>query len=116
VTFHLKTEPDGALQFGLIAEEVDRVYPDLVVRNASGQIEGLRYDELTPILLREVQEQQQALVAQDKQVATQEKQLTTQAAQLHELQQQFADMTESNRQMQAALLALQAKQSAVSMR
>jgi hypothetical protein len=116
VTFHLKTEPDGALQFGLIAEEVDRVYPDLVIRNVSGQIEGLRYDELTPILLREVQAQQEALVAQDKEVSIQEKQLADQAAQLHDLQQKFADIAEANHQMQVALLALQAKQSEVSMR
>jgi hypothetical protein len=29
VTFHLKSDPPGALQFGLIAEEVERIYPDL---------------------------------------------------------------------------------------
>jgi hypothetical protein len=102
VTFHLKTEPEGALQFGLIAEEVDKVYPDLVIRGSSGQIEGLRYDELAPILLKEVQQQQQALASQGDQ--------------LRELKQQFADMAELNRQMQSALLALQGKQSAVALR
>jgi hypothetical protein len=48
VTFHLKTDPHGALQYGLIAEEVAKVYPDLVIRNESGRIDGLRYDELAP--------------------------------------------------------------------
>jgi hypothetical protein len=64
VTFHLKTELQGAQQYGLIAEEVDKVYPDLVIRNEAGQIEGVRYDELAPILLREVQQQQERLADQ----------------------------------------------------
>jgi hypothetical protein len=102
VTFHLKTEPTGALQFGLIAEEVVKVYPELVIRNESGQIEGLRYDELAPILLREVQQQQ--------------KMLADQAGQLRDLKQQFAQMAETNRQMQAVLLALQGKASQVASR
>ena len=36
VSFHLKTDPTGALQYGLIAEEVDRVYPELVIRDNDG--------------------------------------------------------------------------------
>jgi hypothetical protein len=95
VTFHLKTEPEGVRQYGLIAEEVDKVYPDLVIRNEAGQIEGVRYDELAPILLKEVQQQHQALA---------------------DLQQQMAQVVEVNRQMQAALLVLQSKQSKVAMR
>jgi Chaperone of endosialidase len=38
VTFHLKTDPKGALQYGLIAEEVTKVYPKLVIRNETGRI------------------------------------------------------------------------------
>jgi trimeric autotransporter adhesin len=55
VTFRLKSEPRGTLQYGLIAEEVQKIYPDLVIRNSQGRIEGIRYDELTPILLKEIQ-------------------------------------------------------------
>jgi hypothetical protein len=61
VTFHLKTEPNGALQYGLIAEEVERVYPDLVIRDDRGVIQGVRYDELTSILLKELQQQRKDL-------------------------------------------------------
>jgi hypothetical protein len=57
VTFHLKTDPQGAVQYGLIAEEVAKVYPELVIRNESGRIDGVRYDELAPMLLNEVQQQ-----------------------------------------------------------
>jgi hypothetical protein len=45
VTFHLNTDPKGALQYGLIAEEVAKVYPDLVIRDAKGRADGVRYDE-----------------------------------------------------------------------
>jgi len=61
VTFRLKTDPSGALQYGLIAEEVDKVYPELVVRDATGKIQGVRYDELAPLLLNEVQRLQAAI-------------------------------------------------------
>jgi hypothetical protein len=57
VTFHLKTDPQGALQYGLIAEEVAKVYPDLVIRDESGRIDGVRYDELAPMLLNEMKQQ-----------------------------------------------------------
>jgi len=57
VTFHLKTDPKGALQYGLIAEEAAKVYPKLVIRDENGQIDGVRYDELAPILLNEAHKQ-----------------------------------------------------------
>ena len=61
VTFHLKTDPQREIQYGLIAEEVAKVYPELVIRNGAGRIEGVRYEELTPMLLNEVQQQRQEL-------------------------------------------------------
>ena len=45
------------MQYGLIAEEVARVYPELVIRDERGRIDGVRYDELAPMLLNEVQQQ-----------------------------------------------------------
>jgi hypothetical protein len=33
VTFHLKTEPQGDVQYGMIAEEVALIYPELVTRD-----------------------------------------------------------------------------------
>jgi hypothetical protein len=66
VTFQLKTEPHGAKQYGLIAEEVDKIYPDLVIRDDAGTIQGVRYDELAPILLKVVQQQKRLLVKEDE--------------------------------------------------
>lgn len=58
VTYHYK-EPfaDGSkpIQYGLIAEEVDEVYPNLVARSADGQIETVKYQVLDSMLLNELQ-------------------------------------------------------------
>ncbi len=56
VTFRYKTQPD-AVHYGLIAEEVDQVMPELVVRGNDGQIETVAYHELTPMLLNELQKE-----------------------------------------------------------
>jgi trimeric autotransporter adhesin len=62
------TSGQKPIQYGLIAEEVAAVYPELVVRDATtGRVDGVRYDELAPLLLNELQKQKQlndALVAQ----------------------------------------------------
>lgn len=71
VTFHLKDDPRGAAQYGLIAEEVDKIYPELVIRDDAGKIQGVRYDELAPMLLNEMQRQQQKIAAQDARAAAQ---------------------------------------------
>ena len=46
------------MQYGLIAEEVAEVYPDLVAHSADGQIETVKYQVLDSMLLNEVQRQQ----------------------------------------------------------
>jgi hypothetical protein len=61
VTFRYKKPlADGSqpLQYGLIAEEVAEVYPDLVTHSADGQIETVKYQVLNSMLLNEVQHQQ----------------------------------------------------------
>lgn len=67
VTFRYKKSfADGTkpVQYGLIAEEVAEVYPDLVARSADGQIETVKYQVLTPMLLNELQRQEKELNAQ----------------------------------------------------
>ena len=63
VTFHYKVHPDGPTHFGLIAEEVDEVMPELVVRGKDGQIETVAYQDLAPMLLNEVQKQRRQIEA-----------------------------------------------------
>ena len=68
VTFHYKKPaPDGSkpIEFGLIAEEVDTVYPDLVVRGPDGQIDSVQYSKLPAMLLNELQKQYHHAEQQD---------------------------------------------------
>lgn len=101
VSFHLKTDPKGALQYGLIAEEVANIYPELVIRDGAGKIQGVHYDELAPMLLNEVQKQ----AAEIRELKQQQKQLATQV-ELNDLKQQ----------LQAALAALRSKDNLVAQR
>jgi uncharacterized coiled-coil protein SlyX len=87
VSFRYKKEVDAgrAPMFGLIAEDVEQVDPDLVSRNEKGEVETVRYEQINAMLLneflkahREVQEQK-ATIAQLK--PTIEKQEATNAQQ-----------------------------------
>ena len=55
VTFRYKKEidPAGKSQFGLVAEEVEKVNPDLVVRDKEGKPYTVRYDQVNAMLLNE---------------------------------------------------------------
>src|SRR3984893_1339901 len=53
VTFQYKSDPSGTAQFGLIAEDVAKVDPDLVVRDAEGEIYSVRYEAVNAMLLNE---------------------------------------------------------------
>jgi hypothetical protein len=88
VTFHYKTEANGPLQYGLIAEEVAQVYPELVTRDADGVIEGVRYEALTPLLLKEVQGQHHQIATQAQQMQVVLQQVAAQAQQIAELKRQ----------------------------
>ena len=51
MTFHYKNDQKGTPQFGLIAEEVAEVNPNLVVRDKNGQILSVRYDKVWNAML-----------------------------------------------------------------
>jgi hypothetical protein len=92
VTFKLKTDTSGTVQYGLIAEEVARVYPELVIRDQNGRIDGVRYDELAPMLLNEMQKEHEHSLMQDATIAAQAKvieDLKTQMSELNDLTQEL---------------------------
>ena len=69
VTFHYKSDSKGTPQFGLIAEEVAKVNPDLVVRDRNGEIYSVRYEAVNAMLLNEFLKQHQTVRELKKQVA-----------------------------------------------
>lgn len=84
VTYRYKQPfADGSkpLQYGLIAEEVADVYPDLVAHSANGQIETVKYQVLDSMLLNELQKQAE----KNRQHAEKIKSLEGRLAELEEL-------------------------------
>jgi Chaperone of endosialidase len=72
VTFHYKNDSKGTRQFGLIAEEVAEVNPDLVVRDKDGEIYSVRYDQVNAMLLNEFLKQHKKVEAQSQKIEEQE--------------------------------------------
>jgi len=71
VTFRYKQPfADGSkpIQYGLIAEEVAEVYPDLVAHSADGQIETVKYQVLDSMLLNELQKEHQQVQSQAEEI------------------------------------------------
>jgi hypothetical protein len=114
VTFHYKNDSENIPQFGLIAEEVAKVNPDLVVRDRNGEIFSVRYEAVNAMLLneflkehRKVEEQEAtitqlkaAVAKQEVTDAEQQKEIKTLAATVKEqalLIQKVNDKVELNR-------------------
>src|SRR5947207_14545329 len=75
LTFHYKTDSKATPQFGLIAEQVEKVNPDLVVRGEDGKVITVRYEAVNAMLLNEFlkehrknEEQQATIDRQQKQI------------------------------------------------
>jgi uncharacterized coiled-coil protein SlyX len=130
VTFHYKKgiDPQGIPQFGLVAEDVEAVNPDLVVRDKNGEIYTVRYDAVNAMLLneflkehRKVQEQEATIsqlkstvAKQDATIAQQQKgmevvaaRLNEQAAQIQKVSAQLAAASPSRGGLEASKLAPQ---------
>jgi len=98
VSFHYKKEiePNSAIMFGLIAEDVEKADPDLVTRNEKGEAETVRYDAINAMLLNEflkehrkneeqegkIQEQAASIATLKSTVAQQQKDFQATIAQL----------------------------------
>jgi Chaperone of endosialidase len=72
VTFHYKSDKANTPQFGLIAEEVAEVNPDLVVRDENGEIYTVRYDAVNAMLLNEFLKEHRKVEEQSRKIQEQE--------------------------------------------
>ena len=70
VTFRYKKDfdPTGTAQFGLVAEDVAKVNPDLVVRDNEGKPYGVRYDQVNAMLLNEFIKAHRKIKEQSKRI------------------------------------------------
>jgi hypothetical protein len=115
VTFRYKNgiDPRGLPQFGLVAEEVEEVNPDLVVRDMEGEVNTVRYDAVNAMLLNEflkdhhkVQGQESTIADLRSAIAQQRKDFETAMAQRHK---QFQILTASLNEQAAQLQKVSAQ-------
>ena len=97
VTFRYKKEfdPAGIPQFGLVAEEVEKVNPDLVARDEQGKPYTVRYEAVNAMLLneflkehREVESLEKVMAKQQKENAAMRAMLKAQASQIQKVSAQ----------------------------
>ena len=83
VTFHYKNDKSNIPQFGLIAEEVAKIDPDLVAHDKDGEIYTVRYDAVNTMLLNE-------FLKEHKKVEAQGREIVEQKATISELRKEMA--------------------------
>jgi hypothetical protein len=111
VTFHYKKEidPAGMQQFGLVAEDVEKINPDLVVRDKEGKPYSVRYEQVNAMLLNEFlkehrkNEEQQATIGQLKSNAAK------QEATISELKQDLGVLTAQLKEQAAQIQKVSAR-------
>jgi hypothetical protein len=89
VAFHYKNDITNTPQFGLIAEEVAQVNPDLVVRDKNGEISTVRYDAVNAMLLNEFLKEYRKVEELGGTVASLAATVTQQAAQIQKVSTQL---------------------------
>ncbi len=91
VTFHYKHEldPDGIPQFGLVAEDVEKVNPDLVARDEEGKPYTVRYEEVNAMLLNEFLKEHRKVQEMEANATKQQKQIDALTAGLQKVSAQL---------------------------
>ena len=91
VTFRYKhdLDPDAIPQFGLIAEEVDKVNPDLVVRDGDGKVMTVRYEAVNAMLLNEFLKEHRHVEEQAGEIEQMKKQMQALTATVRKVSDQI---------------------------
>jgi hypothetical protein len=92
VTFVYKADETGARQYGLIAGEVEMVYPELVIHNAEGKVETVAYQMLPAMLLNELQKQARANQELARQLDQKDEQISTLQRQVVAIQKKSVEI------------------------
>jgi hypothetical protein len=70
VQFNWKEQPAGDKEIGFLAQDIEKIIPEAVVKNGSNSPLGMKYSELIPVLVKAIQEQQQKIEALEKKLAS----------------------------------------------
>jgi hypothetical protein len=94
VSFQYKSDPTGTRQFGLIAEEVAKVNPDLVTRDRNGEIYSVRYEAVNAMLLNEFLKEHKAFVEEQRKMDEQQAAITQLQSTVAQQQKDFPETVE----------------------
>jgi trimeric autotransporter adhesin len=91
ITFRYKkqVDPENTPQFGLLAEDVEKINPDLVLRDKEGKPYSVRYDQVNAMLLNEFLKAHREMEEQEAIIGRQEKQIEALAADLQKVSDQL---------------------------
>jgi Chaperone of endosialidase len=91
VTFRYKSDldPDGIPQFGLVAEEVEKIHPDLVVRDEKGDVYSVRYEAVNAMLLNEFLKEHRKVEQHEATIADLRKEIAAVNARIEEHEAQI---------------------------
>jgi trimeric autotransporter adhesin len=107
VTFRYKRpiDPAGTAQFGLVAEEVEKVNPDLVVRDKEGKPYSVRYEQVNAMLLNEFLKEHRTVQELKSTAAKQEANAAKQEAIIAHQQKQIEALTAGLQKVSAQIEA-----------
>jgi hypothetical protein len=94
VAFHYKADLKNTQEYGLVAEEVAKVSPDLVIRDKNGQPYTVRYEAVNAMLLNEFKKQHEEVESQKKVIADLKTEIATLTAEQKDIEALKAQFTE----------------------
>ena len=109
VTFHYKTDNANTQQFGLIAEEVAEVNPDLVVRDKNGEIYTVRYDAVNAMLLNEFLKEHRKVEDQNGTLQDQARKIEEQEATIVQLKNEMETLVARLKEQDAKIQKVSAQ-------
>src|SRR5262249_35071605 len=93
--YNQQLDPKGIAQFGLIAEEVEKLNPDLVARDAEGKVYTVRYEAVNAMLLNEFLKEHRRVQELESTLARQQNKMEVLASNLESLIQKVTPQLEA---------------------
>ena len=105
VTFRYKhdLDPEGIPQFGLVAEQVEKVNPALVARDTEGKVFTVRYEAVNAMLLNEFLKEHRKVEEQGRKIESQEGKAQEQSSQMMKQDRNVQELEATVAQLQATL-------------
>ena len=111
VTFRYKKEidPAGTQQFGLMAEDVEKISPDLVVRDENGVVNTVRYDQVNAMLLNEFLKEHRKVQRQSGMLENQARKIRDQETTIAELKKEMETVVVMLREQESQIQGVSAQ-------